>query len=228
MTDNLLWHLVDKPHAPLIVLAHGAGAPMDSDWMNTVTNLFNQNGISVVRFEFPYMQKRRLTGKKSAPDRAPILLDTWRDVLCDDKIVNYQGDVFIGGKSMGGRMATLIASGDTDTKLDTPQSVKTTIAGCVCFGYPFHPPRKRKEGKLNKLRTEHLGHDYTTPTLIIQGEKDSFGTREQVDGYTLSPHIQMAWLEGGNHDLKPNKASGFTHDDHLQSAVKTAVGFMMG
>ena len=221
MTDSLLWNLVDKPDSPLLILAHGAGAPMDSDWMNRVVALFNEHGIAVLRFEFPYMQKRRLSGKKSAPDRTPVLLDAWRNVLCDDGVTNYQGNVFIGGKSMGGRMATLIASGAQDTQLGTPQPITKNIAGCVCFGYPFHPP-----GKLDTLRTDHLEEGFTTPTLIVQGEKDTFGTREQVSGYTLSPHIKMAWLEGGNHDLKPNKASGFTHDEHLQSAVKIARRFM--
>ena len=223
MTDGLLWNRVDNPTAPLLILAHGAGAPADSDWMNRVADLFYEGGISTLRFEFPYMQKRRLTGKKSAPDRAPVLLDTWRDILCHKDVVNYKGAVFIGGKSMGGRMATLIASGNTDTRLETPQSITTQITGCICFGYPFHPP-----GKLDALRTDHLGNDYSTPTLIVQGEKDTFGTREQVDGYTLSPMIEMAWLTAGNHDLKPNKASGFTHDDHLQSAVTESVHFMMG
>ena len=223
MTDALLWNTPATAKAPLLILAHGAGAPMDSDWMNRVAELFHDKGIATLRFEFPYMQKRRLSGKKSAPDRAPVLLDTWRDVLCDNGVTNYQGRIFIGGKSMGGRMATLIASGDIDTKLETPRTLKTDIAGCVCFGYPFHPP-----GKLDKLRTEHLGGDYTTPTLIVQGEKDTFGTREQVADYSLSPHIEMAWLASGNHDLKPNKASGFSHDDHLQSAVTSATKFMMG
>ena len=221
MTNPLLWNRVNDAQAPLLILSHGAGAPMDSQWMNTITELFNDAGISVVRFEFPYMHKRRITGKKSAPDRAPVLLDTWRNVLCHDDIISYSGDIYIAGKSMGGRMATLIASGNTDSKLETPRPITTQISGCICFGYPFHPP-----GKLDKLRTLHLGHDYATPTLVVQGEKDTFGNREQVTGYTLSNQITITWLPAGNHDLKPTKASGYTHDDHLQTAVKKSVLFM--
>ena len=232
MTDTLLCDppvtsSINTHNKPLLILAHGAGAPMDSDWMNRVSELFCRNGIGVVRFEFPYMHKRRISDKKPAPDRTPVLLDTWRNILNHDTITNHKGPLFIGGKSMGGRMATLIASGSNDTKLDTPQPIENPIAGCICFGYPFHPPRKKEGGKLDSLRTEHLGHGYTTPTLIVQGEKDTFGNREQVADYTLSPSIKMAWLDSANHDLKPTKASGFTHEDHLQSAVTSATEFIM-
>ena len=84
------------------------------------------------------------------------------------------------------------------------------LAGLLCLGYPFHPI-----GKPDQLRTAHLA-DMQTPTLIVQGTRDAFGTREEVATYKLSNSIEILWLEDGDHDLKPRKAvSGFTVADHM-------------
>ena len=87
------------------------------------------------------------------------------------------------------------------------------VAGCVCLGYPFHPP-----GRPEKLRTAHL-EELVTPTLIVQGERDPFGTREEVGGYRLSPAIRCEWLPDGDHSLKPRQRSGHTEAGHLAAAV---------
>lgn len=165
----------------VFLFAHGAGAPMDHAWMNTVAKAMGEEGIRVVRFEFPYMAARRTGGKKGgAPDRQPVLLDTWRQVIEEH---GGGGKVCIGGKSMGGRMASMVAD-------------EMGVRGLVCFGYPFHPP-----GKPEQLRTAHLEH-LRTRTLILQGTRDPFGTREDVAAYKLSPAIRVEWVEKGDHSLK--------------------------
>lgn len=190
--------------APLtLVLAHGAGAPMDSPFMNHMADAVANAGWRVVRFEFPYMAERRATGKKKPPNRAPILLDTWRALIAEagaDRLV-------IGGKSMGGRIASMVAD-------------ETGVRGLVCLGYPFHPP-----GKPEKLRTEHLA-DLKTPALILQGERDPFGRRDEVAAYALSKAITLDWLPDGDHSFKPRKKSGHTEDGNLALAATRINGLL--
>lgn len=191
-----------------LVLAHGAGAPMDSDFMNDITGLLNDRAIRVVRFEFPYMAERRQTGRKRPPDRAPKLLDAYNALL--DTLLNDLGGgerLFIGGKSMGGRMATLVAT-------------ERPVAGVCVLGYPFHPP-----GKPDKLRLDHLD-GLRCPTLICQGERDALGNRDEVDGYDLPESVQLHWLPDGDHSLKPRKASGHTLEGNLASAADAIAEFM--
>ncbi|MDJ0948284.1 MAG: dienelactone hydrolase family protein [Alphaproteobacteria bacterium] len=192
--------------APVTVaLAHGAGAPMDSDWMDAVATVLAARGLRVARFEFPYMARRRADGKRRPPDRQPVLLDCWRAVVAAlgaDRLV-------IGGKSMGGRMASLVAD-------------ETGVRGLVCLGYPFHPP-----GKPEKTRTEHL-ETLRTPTLILQGERDPFGGREEVSGYRLSAAIRLYWLADGDHGFKPRKASGRTEAQNLEEAAAAVADFARG
>lgn len=194
------------PQTPLLILAHGAGAPMDSEFMERIAQLLAERDIGVVRFEFPYMAQRRSGGKKRPPDRQPLLLESWQEIL--DRYQSTGIDVFIGGKSMGGRMASLIADGN-------PQ-----IKGLVCLGYPFHPPKKPE-----KLRTEHL-EDLSTPSLMVQGTRDALGNREEVESYSLSEKIQLCWLEDGDHDLKPRVRSGHSHEEHLINAADAIAEFI--
>lgn len=198
-------YLTDGPgDAPLtLVLAHGAGAPMDSDWMNSITAKIAASGYGVVRFEFPYMAERRETGMKRPPNPARVLLQTWMDVIDDlgpERLV-------IGGKSMGGRIASMVADA-------------ARVRGLVCLGYPFHPP-----GRPDKLRTEHLAA-LRTPTLICQGERDSFGTVDEVPGFGLSKSITLHWAPDGDHGLKPRKKSGFTEEANMNDAVSVITKFM--
>lgn len=189
--------------ATTLILAHGAGAPMDTPFMNTIATGVAEAGIAVIRFEFPYMARRREDGKRRPPDRQPVLLDTWRTIF--SSVASTR--VAIGGKSMGGRMASLIAD-------------EVGAAGLVCLGYPFHPP-----GKPERLRTEHLA-TMKTPTLILQGERDPFGTKAEVEGYELASAIAVQWLGDGNHDLAPRKKSGRTHEQNLAEAIAGIVGFL--
>lgn len=192
------------PHTPCLLLAHGAGAPMDSEFMETMGELLAQLGVGVIRFEFPYMQQRRQSGSKRPPDRQPVLLERWRQVI--DQFAATDA-LFIGGKSMGGRMATVIAD-------------EVPVKGCICLGYPFHPPSKPENTRVEHLQT------LRTPTLMVQGTRDALGNREEVAAYSLSPAIDLHWLEDGDHDLKPRVRSGFTHAQHLHTAANAIADFM--
>ena len=188
----------------ILLLAHGAGAPMDSEFMNTLALELGELGVSVARFEFSYMQKRRLTGKKSPPDRQEKLLTQWKEV-----IESFGGAerLVIGGKSLGGRMATMIAT-------------KENVKGVVCLGYPFHPV-----GKPEKLRVNHL-KDINKPTLIVQGERDALGSYEEVKSYDLPKQIKMHWLPDGDHSFKPRIRSGYLYEDHMSQAALYVAQFV--
>lgn len=188
-----------------LALAHGAGAPMDSPFMERLATGLAGDGLQVVRFEFPYMQRRRADGGRRPPDKAPALKAAWREVaatLAVDCLV-------VGGKSMGGRVASMVAD-------------DVGASGLVCFGYPFHPP-----GKPERLRTDHLA-SIRTPTLIVQGSRDRFGTPDEVAGYDLAASIEMCWIEDGDHSLEPRKRSGRTSEQNLAAAGDAAARFIRG
>ncbi|WP_042776030.1 alpha/beta fold hydrolase [Sinorhizobium fredii] len=197
--------LFDGPEgAPVtLLLAHGAGAPMDSASMSATARALAAAGFRVARFEFGYMAARR-KGERKPPPRAETLNPEYRAAVAE---LGATGPLIIGGKSMGGRVASMVAD-----ELHT----RGKIAGLICLGYPFHPPAKPEQ-----LRTKHLA-GLKTPTLICQGTRDEFGTREEVRGYTLSDQIEILWLEDGDHDLKPRKSiSGFSAADHLETVAGT-------
>ena len=208
MADLETPRLVDGPDtAPAtVLLAHGAGAPMDSPFMAAMASGLAAQGWRVVRFEFAYMARQRLSGRKAAPDRLPKLQEVFRQQVA---LEAAQGPVVIGGKSMGGRVASLL--------LDELQ-----VLGGVCLGYPFHPL-----GKPEQLRTEHL-RELATPTLILQGERDGFGHRFEVETYSLSPQITLQWLPDGDHSFKPRKSSGITEEQNWQQAVVAIDDFCRG
>ena len=198
--------LIDGPAnaAVTILLAHGAGAPMDSASMSAATAALVAAGFRVARFEFGYMAARRSSGTRKPPPKAEKLIPEYREAVAR---LAASGPLIIGGKSMGGRVASMAA----DDLLS-----RGVITGLLCLGYPFHPP-----GKPENLRTQHL-LELKTPALICQGTRDEFGTREEVAGYALSGNIRILWLEDGDHDLKPRKTlSGFSTADHLKTMAKT-------
>lgn len=196
----------DGGYKGCLILAHGAGAPMDSEFMNEMAQRLAALGVGVIRFEFPYMAERRVNGGKRPPNPQKVLLDCWREVYRQVRPL-VTGTLAIGGKSMGGRMASLVAD-------------ELGADALVCLGYPFYAV-----GKPEKPRVEHLA-GLKTPTLIVQGERDALGNREAVAGYALSPAIEVSWLVAGDHDLKPLKASGFSHAQHLQAAAEKVAGFL--
>ncbi|MEB2625066.1 alpha/beta family hydrolase [Pseudomonas sp. YuFO8] len=201
-----LWNVASGKASATLILAHGAGALMDSAWMSDMAQRLAAHGVNVLRFEFPYMAQRRVDGSKRPPNPAAKLLECWREVYGEVRR-HVTGPLAIGGKSMGGRMASLLAD-------------ELGADALVCLGYPFYAV-----GKPEKPRVEHLA-GLKTRTLIVQGERDALGNREAVEGYALSPCIEVFWLVAGDHDLKPLKASGFTHEQHLASAASRVAAFL--
>lgn len=205
MTEAAPVLLLDGPEAApvTIFLAHGAGAPMDSASMNATAAALAAAGFRVARFEFGYMAARR-SGQRKPPPRAETLIPEYVAAV---NALGRPGKLVIGGKSMGGRVGSMVAD---------ELHAAGAIVGLLCLGYPFHPP-----GKPAQLRTAHLA-TLATPTLICQGTRDEFGTRDEVGGYDLSPAIDFLWLEDGDHDLKPRKSiSGFSPADHLRTLADT-------
>ncbi|MFQ5971373.1 MAG: alpha/beta fold hydrolase [Alphaproteobacteria bacterium] len=209
MTDPATWLIAGPKRAEwTVALAHGAGAPMDSPFMNIVADGLAAAGLRVVRFEFPYMARRRAEGKRGSPDAPMVLHRAWREVIAASAPAER---LVVGGKSMGGRIASEVAA-------EAPQSV----AGIACLGYPFHPP-----GRPERTRTAHLA-DLAVPMLVVQGERDSFGTPDDVAGYALSPSVRFVWLPDGDHSFKPRKRSGHTEDDNIRRAIAAVVNFVGG
>ena len=181
---------------------------MDSEFMNEIAQRLAGQGVGVVRFEFPYMAERRLNGGKRPPNPQKVLLECWRTVY-DQLRPLVAGRLAVGGKSMGGRMASLLAD-------------ELGADALVCLGYPFYAA-----GKPEKPRVAHLA-ELRTPTLIVQGERDALGNRETVSGYSLAPGVAIEWLASADHDLKPLKASGFSHEQHLRHAAEQVAAFLRG
>ena len=197
MSPDFLFDGPDSAKTTLL-LAHGAGGAMDSPAMQSLAEVLAGEGLRVARFEFSYMAARR-QGTRKPPPKAETLIPEVRAAMA---ALQVTGKLIIGGKSMGGRIASMIAD-------------ETQADGLLCIGYPFHPV-----GKPEQLRTAHLKH-LRKPTLIAQGTRDPFGTRDEVATYDLSSAIQILWMEDGDHDLRPRKSAlGFTIRDHLATLGK--------
>ena len=196
--------IIDGEDNPItFVFAHGAGAGMDHEFMQSVAKGLAFKGIRVIRFNFPYMIKRAEDGKRRPPDRAPKLLEAYQDIIkqCDaDKLV-------IGGKSMGGRMASHLSEVDK-------------VAAMACLGFPFHPP-----GKPEKYKGEHLA-ELQKPCLILQGERVTFGKREEFADFDLSDSIRVEFIPDGDHSFKPRKSSGYTEQQNIALTVEKLSAFI--
>ncbi len=166
------------------------------------------SGLRVARFEFAYMAARRITGKRRPPPRASILMEEWRAVI--EAIGVGAAGLVIGGKSLGGRMAAMIAD-------------ESGVRGLVFLGYPFHAPGKAATPE--RLAPPAV---LTTPILIVQGARDAFGSRTEIAGYALSPAIDIHWSEDGDHSLKPRVASGRTEAQNIEEAITAVAAFVRG
>lgn len=190
----------------LFIFAHGAGAPMDTDFMNYFAVELANAGVRVLRFEFPYMALRREGHGRRPPNTQKILLDTWREVISMAS-ESHSGAIYIGGKSMGGRMASMIAD-------------ECAVQGLILLGYPFYAPKKQ-----DKPRTEHL-KTLKTQTLILQGERDNMGSKEVVEQYSLSKKIDIKWISDGDHGLVPRKKSGLSVEDNYKATLKIILNYL--
>jgi predicted alpha/beta-hydrolase family hydrolase len=211
MTD-LLWTRPDDARATLL-LAHGAGAPMDSVFMNRIAEALAARAVAVARFEFPYMAKRRTTGKKYPPPKAETLAQAFRAAVAAALAAPERvGPLVIGGKSMGGRVAAI----------DAGRPYEEPVAGVVCLGYPFHGPGRPEEIRLEPLRGSLL------PTLIVQGERDEFGSRAEVETLDVGPAARFVWIEDGSHDFGPRGASPATLKGNVAAAADATAAFVLG
>ena len=204
----------DRQLDALLVFAHGAGAGHSHPFMTSYASALAARGITVVTFNFPYMEKKRRT-----PDRAPILEEAFRRAVAgavEHKQVKAS-KLFIGGKSMGGRMATHLGA-----YLDKWPAVQKP-SGIIAFGYPLSPPRGKRTGD----RVAHL-KALTVPTLIVQGTRDPFGgpdeVKEAISEGNAKPPIEILPVEGGDHSFGVLKSSGrdpnLVHAE-IQDAVAT-------
>jgi len=195
-----------------LLLAHGAGAGMESPFMAQMAMLLVERGVRTLRFEFAYMAARRDGGKRRPPPRADLLTGEYRAAVAAARALVPKARLGIGGKSMGGRVASYVAdelfsAGD--------------VAALVCISYPFHPPNKPAQ-----LRTAHLER-LACPALIVQGERDPFGGKDEIASYKLSNHILVHWADDGDHDLGPRGASGFTRKGNLAAAADAVAAFLL-
>lgn len=181
---------------------------MDGAFLTTIAEGLAAVGISVTRFEFDYLAQVRNGAARRPPPKMPVLEE---EFLAKIAANDLEVPLFIGGKSMGGRVASLIAE---------DRFAAGTVAGLICLGYPFHPV-----GKPDKLRTGHL-KDLAVPALICQGTRDPFGTVEDVDGYELSPAIELHWVKDGDHSFKPRKRSGTTQEENMSDAIEAVARFI--
>ncbi|MGY2576213.1 alpha/beta fold hydrolase [Vibrio sp. C8] len=189
---------------PLFIFAHGAGADMDHEFMSQVVTGLVSKGIRVVRFNFPYMVKRAEDGKRRPPDRAPKLLEAFEQVIAE----HASQPVVIGGKSMGGRMASMLSD-------------NSRVKGIACLGFPFHPP-----GKVEKYKGEHLA-SLEKPCLILQGERDTFGSREECSSFKFSSLVKIEYIPDGDHSFKPRKYSGHTEAGNIALAIEHLSQFIL-
>ena len=185
-----------------LILAHGAGAGKEHYFMNFFASELATDQFRVVRFDFPYMARSRLTGKRTPPDRQIKLIASWQEIISKFRTKK----LIIGGKSLGGRIASIIADSQG-------------ADGLVCLGYPFHAP-----GRFDNPRVEHL-RLLQTPTLICQGTRDPFGNKDDVDTYQLPDNIFFKWLKDGDHSFKPRKSSGLSETDNLSTSLKAVKTF---
>ncbi|MCJ8320834.1 MAG: hypothetical protein MJK12_14440 [Colwellia sp.] len=208
--NQQIFEAANKPKA-LFVLAHGAGADMSHEFMADFSARLITENISVLRFNFPFMVKRSEDGKRRPPDRMPKLLESYLSIL---STINTTLPIYIGGKSMGGRVAATLMNETIS------HDYFAKICGAVCLGYPFHPQKKPEKLRLEPLQAAQKN------ILIIQGERDALGGKEEIDDYKLSQFCQVVFVEDGDHNLKPRVKSGYTHQQHINTAIKTIVRFI--
>ena len=204
--------LVNSPQGNprgIVLLAHGAGRGMANPFMETMAKGLVTSGVRVVRFHFPYMERMVRTGEKIPPDGAGKLRQGFNDVI--QHCIEVEGcppaNLVIGGKSMGARIASMVATG-------------TRVAGVICLGYPFHPPRKPDLWRARHLKV------IDTPTLICQGECDPFGTREEVSQLEWSPAVDFKWLRDGDHNFTPSGAGQAGWAANMQDAIAACNSFI--
>ncbi|WP_069383378.1 alpha/beta family hydrolase [Halomonas caseinilytica] len=189
-----------------LLLAHGAGAGQDSSFLVELRRALADAGVQTLAIEFEYLRRMRREGRRRPPPRVERLVEElarWREALSP----HLETPLWLGGKSMGGRVASMLAARDG-------------AAGLALCGYPFHPPRRPERRRLDHWPALRC------PTLVMQGERDPFGTRDEVDGYDLPDVAEVHWLKDGEHDWRPRRASGLTQSELIREGARGIAAFM--
>jgi predicted alpha/beta-hydrolase family hydrolase len=182
-----------------LIIAHGAGGPMYSSFITFFHRGLAEKGYLTVKFNFPYMEARR-----KVPDKREILEANYRQVIEEVKASTYRPRrIFVGGKSMGGRIASQVVASGVD------------VEGLFFLGYPLHRP-----GRPDMLRDEHL-YRIERPMLFLSGTMDQFAKKELLDGVVskLCERAEMHWIEGGDHSFNTRQgedALAKTYDEVLE------------
>ncbi len=196
-----------------LILAHGAGAPQTHPFMTAFARGLSIRGIGVVTFNFLYKERGR-----RAPDPAARLEACYRTVIAAVRERHAEAGrrLLVGGKSMGGRIASQVVAGDTRA------SVSPGVAGLVLLGYPLHPP-----GRPDKLRDAHLP-SITAPMLFVQGSRDAFGTPDELRPVLAGcPAAELFVVDGGDHSFKI-RGKDAPPEAHVHAAVQDAIGDWIG
>ena len=190
--SSITTYPADRAPVALLVLAHGAGAGQKHPFMVSTARQLAARGVDVATFDFPYMAQGR-----RAPDRAPVLEQAFRDAIGEARQWSRASRLIIGGKSMGGRMATHLGAQKERREGVPGDRALDGLEGIVVLGYPLHPP-----GKPDQPRTAHLP-SITTPLLIIQGERDTFGTPDELAPVlkTMRAPTTLHVVPRGDHSL---------------------------
>ncbi len=223
-TTGRLYRSAD-PAGPCLVLAHGAGAGQQHPFMTATARELAARGVDVITFDFLYMHAR-----KRGPDRPAVLEATWRAVVAEvrRRAQPSSGILAIGGKSMGGRIASqVLASRSSDSAADLDSSEgsdSSSVGGLLLLGYPLHPP-----GQPDKRRTAHLPQ-LTTPTLVVQGSRDEFGGEAEVRSAFEVVPANVAWhiVAGGDHSLKVPKSTGKSQAEVLEGVYEAVARWVRG
>jgi predicted alpha/beta-hydrolase family hydrolase len=192
------------------VFAHGAGAGKDSAFIQNMAARLEDGGVKVHLFNFDYMAQALIQKKRRPPSKMPILCDNFIDELNDvDQKRLSPRPLFIGGKSMGSRVACEIA-----------EQVSQSISGIIAYGYPFHPAKKPERSRLDTLTA------LKCPCLVVQGESDALGSQSEVEAFDIPNNIVIEFVPTANHDLKPLKRSGWTEEQALQFTAEKTLDFI--
>ena len=198
-----------SPSGSALILAHGAGAGQRSPFLIGFARAIAALGFDVVTFDFLYMERHR-----RMPDRAPVLEACYGAVITAvrDRVESARRSLFIGGKSMGGRIATQVAAADAGIRID----------GLVLLGYPLHPP-----GRPNERRDAHL-HSIRRPMLFVQGSRDVFGTPAELSPIIakLRPAATLHVVEGGDHSFKVPRGGASAQAAVFEDVQRTVAGWM--
>ncbi|MBB3191326.1 alpha/beta family hydrolase [Halomonas cerina] len=191
-----------------LLMTHGAGAGQDSTFLQRLRDDLAEAGVQTLAIEFTYLRRMRQEGRRRPPPRIDRLIEElsrWCDSVSHPGLV----PLWLGGKSLGGRVASLLAARGAG------------VAGLVLCGYPFHPPRQP-----DRLRLGHW-HELPCPTLVVQGSRDPFGTRDEVAGYALPEVTEVHWLEDGDHDWMPRRATRREQRELIREAATRIAAFMV-